>query len=110
MTTTQSFVDILTKLNFKKKEMTTTTNLSLTIKTLMGEICYVGIDSHAHVVDLKEILERRLDVPTDQQCLIFKGGHLKNGLTFHNYGIVSGDTIHMVLALGPVRNYRIPVN
>ena len=74
----------------------------LYIKTLTGRTVTVPVWTDMGIVEVKEELERTLDIPVAHQRLIMSGKELVDSATIANYNIRRGHTIHLVLRLpGP---------
>ncbi|XP_062912486.1 E3 ubiquitin-protein ligase parkin isoform X2 [Mobula hypostoma] len=69
----------------------------------------VEISPNASILQLKEEVAKRRDVPIDQLCVIFVGKELRNDLTLQNCNLMEQSTIHVVqctsqLAQQPMRD------
>ncbi|XP_072121850.1 E3 ubiquitin-protein ligase parkin isoform X4 [Mobula birostris] len=56
----------------------------------------VEISPNASILQLKEEVAKRRDVPIDQLCVIFVGKELRNDLTLQNCNLMEQSTIHVV--------------
>jgi ubiquilin len=74
--------------------------LTIHIKCSNGDKAEVKVESTATVLDLKEKITEKLQVPSSQQRLIYKGRVLKDDLTLESYEIQDGHTVHMVKSAG----------
>ena len=70
------------------------------IKTLLGKTIVVVVDSYnATVLEIMKQIEKEIDVPTDQQRLIFSGKQLDPKREIHEYNVERNCTFHLVFKL-----------
>lgn len=70
--------------------------ISLTIKSSGDTKHEVSVAPSATVLELKQQIETKADVPADRQRLIYSGKVLKDAETLSSYKVQSGHTIHLV--------------
>ncbi|KAK4944959.1 hypothetical protein LTR66_014439 [Elasticomyces elasticus] len=69
------------------------------VRTLTGNIHELQVHSGYTVLDLKEMLDREIGVPVDDQHLIYAGMRLEDATQISTYNIALGSTLSMVLRL-----------
>ncbi|KAF7882880.1 hypothetical protein EAF00_011369 [Botryotinia globosa] len=69
------------------------------IKTLTGKSFPVHVNSDMTVATLKELIQSKESIPSDQQRLIFMGKILEEYQTLGDISIKEGMTVHLVLRL-----------
>ena len=71
------------------------------VRTMTGKTVTLDVSAVETIETVKMKLERLVDVPSDQQRLIFAGRQLEDGRTLRDYNITTSKeaTIHMVLRL-----------
>lgn len=67
------------------------------IKTLSGDVVPIDYVPDLTISQIKNVIHSNQRVPTDQQRLIYQGKQLEDANTLDDYGIVAGNTIHLVL-------------
>ncbi|TKR96304.1 hypothetical protein L596_010344 [Steinernema carpocapsae] len=69
------------------------------VKTLTGKEVELDIETDEKVSRLKEKIEEKEGIPPAQQRLIFAGKQMNDDKGVHEYKIVGGSVLHLVLAL-----------
>lgn len=74
-------------------------SMKIFVKSLHGDTYTLHVEPSTLIESVKQLLQDRDDVPTDQQYLIFSGRQLEDGRTLSSYNIKRHDTFHLVLRL-----------
>jgi len=69
----------------------------LTVKILRGRECTVEAPVNSPVSFVKQLVARELDIPVDQQRLVFRGKTLADSQSLGDYNIVDGTKLHLVV-------------
>ena len=83
--------------------------MQIFVKTLQGETTTLDVTEDDTIDSIKEKLQDKKGIPSDQQRLIFSGKQLEDGKSLRDYGIQDGANIHMVLRLRGGANITIHV-
>eukprot|EP01125_Pyxidicula_operculata_P006662 TRINITY_DN2294_c0_g1_i1.p1 TRINITY_DN2294_c0_g1~~TRINITY_DN2294_c0_g1_i1.p1 ORF type:complete len:158 (+),score=15.64 TRINITY_DN2294_c0_g1_i1:40-513(+) len=73
--------------------------IPISIRTLTGRSVQTYLKPSDRVRDLKHSLWKEEGIPPDQQRLVFKGHLMPDDRLIVDYGLTSGDIVHLVLAL-----------
>jgi hypothetical protein len=69
------------------------------LNTMTGKTTTFWVYPFTTIGELKTMVEEEEKIPTDQQRLIFGGQQLEDERTMHDYKILPGDDLHLVLRL-----------
>uniref|UniRef100_A0ACD6AAH3 Uncharacterized protein n=5 Tax=Avena sativa TaxID=4498 RepID=A0ACD6AAH3_AVESA len=69
------------------------------VKTLTNRVIALEVENLDTVDAVKAKIQGELNIPVDQQRLVFDGEQLSDGRTMADYGVKQQDTIHLVLRL-----------
>ncbi|KAF2805015.1 ubiquitin-domain-containing protein [Mytilinidion resinicola] len=72
---------------------------TVVVKTKAGKQIQLEFDYADTIDDIKTRIEYKEGIPPDQQRLVFKGRQMDDGKTMSDYGVATGDTIHIFLRL-----------
>ena len=67
------------------------------VKTLTGKTVTLEVDASDTIEHIKFQLQDKVDIPPDQQGLIYPGKLLEDGLTLSDYNIQKESTLHVIL-------------
>jgi len=73
--------------------------MQITIITLTGKQYPIECEKSDHVIDLKEKIKHKENIPIDLQRLIFAGKQLEDSRILDNYNIKNGSIVYSVLRL-----------
>ena len=88
----QSFID----LNHLKSIMPT---IPITVKTMSGPTLSFEVNSEDKVGTLKLQIEKKVNIPPQQQKLLFNGRPVNEEASFEAQGIKAGSILHFVIVL-----------
>jgi hypothetical protein len=89
---------------------TPTATIRLNIKRLTGKTTVINNISLVDTIkNLKIKIHAESNEPVDKQCLIFDGKRLEDDKTISDYKIRNDDTVHLVIKIGEVGDFKIDV-
>ena len=73
--------------------------MQIFVQSLDGKTHTVDVDPRELVEDLRAKIYNKEGIPTDHQCLIYKGKRLEDGKTLEDYHILKESFLHLILRL-----------
>lgn len=67
----------------------------ISVKILQGEECTIEVSASSSISAVKQLVAQALQIPVDQQRLVFKGKTLSDSLSLGDYNIVEGNRLHL---------------
>lgn len=77
----------------------------VTIKIIAGQEIDLEVESNFTISSLKELVSRQINVPVEQQRLVFKGKILADAQCLCDYNIVAGTKLHLTVKKAEPRNF-----
>jgi hypothetical protein len=74
--------------------------MKITVKTIEGKSCDLEVEGYYIIESVKEKIEERMDIPVDQQQLIFNGRELQDSHTLNDYNVMRNATLQMEMVGG----------
>lgn len=69
----------------------------ISVKILKGAECTIEVSAAASITSVKQLVAEQLQIPVDQQRLVFKGKTLLDSESLGDYNIVDGNKLHLFI-------------
>ncbi|KAL9960821.1 hypothetical protein ACROYT_G034326 [Oculina patagonica] len=69
--------------------------MQITVKILNGQEVRLEVSENDQISQVKRLVSEKLDVPVEQQRLVFKGKTLADSSTLQEHQIVEGSKLHL---------------
>ncbi|KAG0430952.1 hypothetical protein HPB47_022227 [Ixodes persulcatus] len=67
----------------------------ISVKILQGQECTIEVSASSSISAVKQLVAQELQIPVDQQRLVFRGKTLSDGLSLEDYNIEEGNRLHL---------------
>jgi hypothetical protein len=86
--------------------------MRINVKLLQGPDCYPTVTEETSVHELKKLIAHEMDIPVDQQRLMFKGKAMKDDMTLQQYGVTQSSKVFLSIKdqTGSQSNIMLPKN
>lgn len=82
--------------------------LSIFVKTLTGRTITIPVTLSETIYEIKQKIETKVDIPAEEQRLVYAGKQLEDGRTLRDYQVEENATLHLALRIrggGPTGMY-----